>query len=38
MKLAEREEAMPVGRVLFHMAFLKAANIRTIKIRPERSG
>lgn len=31
-KLAEREEAMPVGRILFHMAFFRAANIRTIKI------
>lgn len=37
-KLAEREEARPVGRLLIHIAFLKAANIRTIKIRPERSG
>jgi len=31
-KLAEREEAMPLGRVLFNKDFFKDLNICTIKI------
>ncbi|MGH8204010.1 MAG: hypothetical protein ACREST_05325, partial [Steroidobacteraceae bacterium] len=33
--LAERVEAMPLGRVLFHKGFFKDLNISTIKIRLE---
>jgi len=34
-KLAEREESMPLGRVLFHNDFFKDLSICTIKIRLE---
>ena len=34
-KLAEREEAMALGRVLFHKDFFKDVNICTITIRQE---
>jgi hypothetical protein len=33
--MAEREEAMPLGRVLFHKDFFKDLIISTIKIRLE---
>jgi len=34
-KLAEREEAMPLDRALFHKDFFKVLNICTIKISLE---
>ena len=36
--LAEREESIPLRRVLFHNGFFKLSNIRTINIRPDSSG
>jgi len=35
-KLAEREEAIPIYRILIHNNFLKTSNIRTIEIRSRR--